>query len=55
MFEPRNLFPVIALTFLLLAGVRCLRSRCKPDVAARTWLLMAMIFALVSIWLRHVR
>ena len=51
MFEPRNLFPLIALAFALAAGWRLLRSGGKPVPAARTWLLMAVIFGLVSLWL----
>lgn len=53
MFEPRNLFPVIALVFVLLAVVRWLRTRGKPDSAARTWLWMAVIFGIVSWWLNY--
>lgn len=52
MFEPRNLFPVIALVFLLLAVARRSGARGRADRAARTWLWMALIFGLVSVWLR---
>lgn len=52
MFEPRILFPVIALVFLLLAAVRRSGARGRADRAARTWLWMALIFGLVSVWLR---
>ena len=52
MFEPRNLFPVIARVFLLLAVARRSRARGRADRAARTWLWMALIFGLVSVWLR---
>lgn len=53
MFEPRNLFPVIAVILALLAAARWLRSRGKPDAATRTWLWMAAIFGIVSWWLNH--
>lgn len=52
MFEPRNLFPVIALAFLLLAVARRSRARGRADRAAQTWLWMALIFGFVSVWLR---
>lgn len=55
MFEPHNLFPLLALIFTLAGLGRLLRSGEKLDPAARTWLIMALIFALVSVWLRHVR
>lgn len=56
MLEPRNLFPVLALIFVVAGFGRLLRvGGMKRDPAARTWLLMAMIFILVSIWLRHIR
>ena len=52
MLEPRNLFPLLALIFGVVGLGRLLRAGVKLDPAARTWLLMAVIFALVSIWLR---
>jgi hypothetical protein len=52
MFEPKNLFPLLALCFALAAAWRLLRSRGKRDPAARTWLLMAAIFGVVSLLLR---
>jgi hypothetical protein len=55
MFEPRNLFPLLALVFALAAGWRLLRSGGKPNPAGRTWLLMAVIFGAVSLWLRYFR
>lgn len=55
MFAPANLFPVIALVFLLAAAWRWLRSGGRTDGAVRTWLLTAVIFGLVALWLRHVR
>lgn len=53
MFEPKNLFPLIALCFALAAVWRLLRSRGTLDPAARTWLLMAAIFGVVSLLLRY--
>ena len=53
MFEPRILFPVIALVFVLLAVARWLRARGKADSAVRTWFLMAVIFGVVSWWLNY--
>ncbi len=52
MFEPRNLFPIISLIFLLLAVARWVRSRGRPDRATLTWLWMAMTFGIVAAWLR---
>ena len=51
MFDPRHLFPVIALAFLAAAGWRAVRSGGWRDPALRTWLLLALIFGLVSVWL----
>ena len=53
MFEPKNLFPLIALIFAIAAVGRLLRSGGKVDLAARTWLLMAAIFGVVSLLLRY--
>lgn len=53
MLEPRNLFPLLALIFGVVGLGRLLRAGGKLDPAARTWLLMAVIFVLVSIWLRN--
>ena len=54
MFAPANLFPVIALVFVLAAAWRRLRSG-ATDGAVRIWLLMALIFGLVSLWLNYFR
>lgn len=54
MFEPKNLFPLIALIFAIAAVARLLRAGGRMDPASRTWLLMAAIFALVSLLLRYV-
>ena len=52
MFEPGQLFPLIAMIFAVAAASRWLRSGGRPDSATRTWLLMAAIFGAVSVWLR---
>jgi hypothetical protein len=44
MFEPKNLFPLIALVFAIAAMARLLRAGGKVELAARTWLPMAVIF-----------
>jgi hypothetical protein len=49
--DPRWLFPLLALGFALAATLRFLRER-RLGPATRTWSLMALIFALVSAWLR---
>ena len=48
--DPRQLFPVLAAVFVLLALVSGLR-RGHWRGAPRTWLLMALIFGAVSVWL----
>ncbi|WP_168191002.1 hypothetical protein [Pseudomonas sp. PIC25] len=54
MFEPKNLFPLIALFFALAAAWQLLRSGGGwRDPATRTWLLMAVIFGSVSLVLRY--
>lgn len=50
--EPRWLFPLLAVVFLVLAGARLLRNGRRLDPAARTWLILGVIFAAVSLWLR---
>jgi hypothetical protein len=49
--DPRLLFPWLALGFAIAAGLRFLWAR-RLDGMARTWGLLAIIFALVSAWLR---
>jgi hypothetical protein len=49
--EPRLLFPWLALGFAVAAIARLLHKR-RLDPMARTWGLLAVIFALVSAWLR---
>jgi len=47
----RYIFGCLALLFLVLGGVRVLREGGRIDPAARTWLLIALIFSAVSVWL----
>ncbi|SFP06065.1 hypothetical protein SAMN05216567_10436 [Variovorax sp. OK605] len=42
----------LALAFLVAAGRRCMRGRGAMDAAARTWLLIALIFTTVAAWLQ---
>jgi len=49
--DPRTLFPWLALGFAVGAALRLVRAR-RLDPMARTWGLLAVIFALVSAWLR---
>jgi hypothetical protein len=49
--DPRQLFPWLALGFAVAAAARLLHKR-RLDPMARTWGLLAVIFALVSAWLR---
>lgn len=53
MFEPRNLFPVLALVFLILALVRWLRTGRRVSPAVRTWFWIACVFGLVAWWLNR--
>jgi hypothetical protein len=41
----------VAIIFLILATVRIARNAARVDPAARTWLLIAVIFGAVSVWL----
>jgi hypothetical protein len=50
--DPRLLFPWLALGFAIAAAWRLLRAR-QFDAMARTWALLALIFALVSAWLHQ--
>ncbi len=51
--DPRWLFPLLAAVFTVLTTVRVLRAR-RLDPAARTWALLALIFAAVAAWLHGV-
>jgi len=55
MFDPVNLFPFIALAFLLASGLRLLRNGGRWEVSIRIWLMMAAIFAIVAAWIRFIR
>jgi hypothetical protein len=52
--DPLRLFPWLALLFAVL-GVRDGLRKGHWRGAARTWLLLALIFACVSAWLRVMR
>jgi mannose/fructose/N-acetylgalactosamine-specific phosphotransferase system component IIC len=49
--DPRQLFPWLALGFAVAAALRLIQSR-RLDGMARTWAILAVMFALVSAWLR---
>ena len=55
MFDPKNLFPIIALVFVAVAAMRYMRNGLRWDGSIRTWLMMAAIFCAVAIWLRVMR
>jgi apolipoprotein N-acyltransferase len=48
--NPQWLFPLLAAGFGLAALAHCARTR-RLDPAARAWMLLALVFALVSWWL----
>lgn len=52
--DPAVLFPWLAALFAVLGGWRWARTR-QFRGAAQTWLLMAVIFAAVSVWLHTMR
>jgi hypothetical protein len=52
--DPLRLFPWLALLFAVLGAWSGVRTRHWRG-AARTWLLLAVIFAAVSVWLRAMR
>lgn len=49
--NPQGWFPLLAVVFAGAAALRAARSR-RFDAAARTWTLLAIVFAGVSLWLR---
>jgi hypothetical protein len=49
--DARYLFPLLSVAFLVAALVRVLGGRRLSHPQIRTWLLMAAIFAAVSVWL----
>ena len=54
MGDPVNTFPVLATAFGMLAAWRYARNRQWRGMAA-TWLLLALCFGGVALWLRLVR
>lgn len=48
--DPKWLFPVLAIVFLLVAAIRFMRER-QFGPAVRTWVILAAMFAAVSAWL----
>jgi hypothetical protein len=51
MLSARGILTVLSVVFLALALTRTTRRGTTRDGAARTWLLIGVIFALVSAWL----
>jgi hypothetical protein len=43
---------VLALAFLISAALRWARNASRIDPAARTWLLIALIFGAIAVWLQ---
>jgi DMSO reductase anchor subunit len=52
MLPARDLFAVLAVVFAIAAGWRWLRSGRRGGPAVRTWLIIALIFGAVALWLR---
>jgi hypothetical protein len=48
--DPKWLFPVLAIVFAVVAGIRFVRDR-RYGPAVRTWVILAIMFAAVSAWL----
>ena len=49
--QARHILPVLAAVFLAFGGLRVIRAGGRIDPASRTWLLIAVIFGAVSLWL----
>lgn len=49
--DPRSLFPILAVVFVVLALLRWRRERGWRG-GAGTWLTLAVIFGVVALWLR---
>ena len=49
--QARYILPVIAAAFFVFAALRVMRAGGRIDPASRTWLLIAVIFGAVSLWL----
>jgi hypothetical protein len=47
----KYILAALAALFLAAAAIRLLRTRNRADPGARTWLIIAVIFAAVSGWL----
>lgn len=48
---PKHILPVVGVIFLLLAVARLARDGGRLGPASRTWLIVAGLFGLVSLWL----
>jgi DMSO reductase anchor subunit len=49
--QARYILSLLAGVFLVFGGLRVMREGGRLDPAARTWLLIAVIFGVVSLWL----
>jgi hypothetical protein len=49
------IFPALAVLFLALAGLRIVRDRSCAHPQTRTWLMIGVIFGIVSTWLSYQR
>lgn len=47
----KYILAALAVVFLVIAGQRLVRDRGRIGPASRTWLIVAVVFALVSAWL----
>jgi hypothetical protein len=47
----RYILGALSVLFLVLGGLRVVREGGRIDPAARTWLLIALIFSVVSVWI----
>jgi hypothetical protein len=48
--SPFIIFPLVAAVFLVLGTRRLYREGWRKSIAARTWIIVGMVFALVSAW-----
>jgi hypothetical protein len=49
--QARHILPLVGAAFLVFAALRVMRAGGRIDPASRTWLLIAVIFSAVSVWL----
>jgi DMSO reductase anchor subunit len=49
--DAKNILAVLAVAFLIAAAARLVRDGGRAHPQSRTWLLIAAIFGVVSIWL----